>query len=123
MTFGRGWVSVTAVAIPSTRRASGKILIAGASFLLLLVAILGGVATEQMRSGRSQPSPVAIADIPTDYLVEHDRAALRVGVDWAVLAAVGKVECDHGRSQVAGCNPRGTMTPAGATGPMQFIGS
>jgi peptidoglycan DL-endopeptidase CwlO len=116
-------VSVTAVAIPSTRRSSGKLLIAGAALLLLLVAVLGGVATEQMRSGSSQPSPVAIADLPTNYLVEYERAGLRFGVDWAVLAAIGKVECDHGRSQAAGCNPPGTMNPAGATGPMQFIGS
>jgi hypothetical protein len=115
-------VSVTAVAIPSTRRSSGKLLIAGAALLLLLVAVLGGVATEQMRSGSSQPSPVAISDIPTSYLVEYERAGLRFGVDWAVLAAIGKVECDHGRSQAAGCNPPGTMNPAGATGPMKFIG-
>jgi cell wall-associated NlpC family hydrolase len=116
-------VSVTAVAIPSTRRSSGKLLIAGASFLLLLAAILGGVATEEMRSGRSQPSPVAIADIPTDYLAEYQRSALRFGVDWAVLAAIGKVECDHGRSPARGCNPPGTVNVAGATGPMQFVGS
>ena len=114
---------MTAVAIPSTRRSSGKLLIAGAAFLLLLVAVLGGVATEQMRSGRSQPSPVAIADIPTTYLALYEREGLRFGVDWAVLAAIGKVECDHGRSQAPGCNPPGTMNAAGATGPMQFLGS
>src|SRR5437016_4713279 len=76
-----------------------------------------------MAPEQSQPSAVAIADIPTDYLVQYERASLRFGVDWAVLAAIGKVECDHGRSQAAGCNPPGTMNAAGATGPMQFLGS
>jgi cell wall-associated NlpC family hydrolase len=116
-------MSATAAAISSRRRSGGKLLIASAALLLLLVAVLGGVATEQMSSGHSQPSPVAIADVPTNYLVEYERAGLRFGVDWAVLAAIGKVECDHGRSQAAGCNPPGTMNAAGATGPMQFIGS
>ena len=45
------------------------------------------------------------------------------GIDWAILAAIGKLECDHGRSQAAGCNPPGTVNSAGATGPMQFLGS
>ena len=74
-------------------------------------------------SGTFAPSSVAIADIPGSYLVLYQQSALRYGVDWAVLAAIGKVECDHGRLQAAGCNPPGTVNPAGATGPMQFIGS
>jgi hypothetical protein len=30
-------------------------------------------------------------------------------IDWALLAAIGKVECDHGRLDTAGCNPPGTQ--------------
>jgi cell wall-associated NlpC family hydrolase len=116
-------MSATAVVFPSRRRSGGKLLIVGATFLLFLSVVLGGVAADQMNSGHSQPSPVAIADIPTSYLVEYQRAAVRFGVDWAVLAAIGKVECDHGRGQAEGCNPPGSMNAAGATGPMQFIGS
>ncbi|MEZ5101219.1 MAG: hypothetical protein R3C15_15745 [Thermoleophilia bacterium] len=37
-------------------------------------------------------------------------------------AAIGKIECDHGRLVEAGCNPPGTVNSAGATGPMQFLG-
>src|SRR4051794_24602275 len=74
-------------------------------------------------SGTFAPSSVAIADIPGNYLVLYQQSALRYGVDWAVLAAIGKVECDHGRLEAAGCNPPGTVNAAGATGPMQFIGS
>jgi cell wall-associated NlpC family hydrolase len=53
----------------------------------------------------------------------YEQAAARFGIDWAVLAAIGKIECDHGRSQASGCNPPGTLNAKGATGPMQFIGS
>ncbi len=115
-------MSTTALALPRSRRSAGKRLIAGTAFVLLLVIVLGAVAAQQMSAGDSQPSATAIADIPTNYLVEYERAGLRFGVDWAVLAAIGKVECDHGRSQAAGCYPPGTVNPAGATGPMQFLG-
>lgn len=89
---------------------------------LLGVAIVGGVAGGQL-SGNASASPVALADIPGDYLLAYQLAASRYGIDWAILAAIGKVECDHGRTQLAGCNPRGTVNVAGATGPMQFLGS
>ncbi len=70
----------------------------------------------------SRAPPAAIADIPTDYLALYQQAAARLGVDWAVLAAIGKLECDHGRSRATGCNPPGSVNDAGATGPMQFLG-
>ena len=44
-------------------------------------------------------------------------------IDWALLAAIGKLECDHFRSQLPGCWPPGTVNHAGARGPMQFLGS
>jgi hypothetical protein len=40
-----------------------------------------------------------------------------------VLAAVGKVECDHGRHPDAACRQRGVENYAGAGGPMQFLAS
>ena len=55
------------------------------------------------------------------YLRGLRSAAQRFGIDWAVLAAIGKVECDHGRLDAAGCNPRGSVNKAGAVGPMQFL--
>jgi cell wall-associated NlpC family hydrolase len=85
--------------------------------------VVGALAGGEIRDGTFQPSPVAIADIPVDYLVAYHRAAARYGIDWAVLAAIGKLECDHGRLDAAGCNPPGTVNGAGATGPMQFLGA
>ncbi len=61
--------------------------------------------------------------IPADMLAAYRQAAATFDIDWAILAAVGKLECDHGRSPLAGCNPPGTTNHAGARGPMQFLGS
>jgi hypothetical protein len=65
------------------------------------------------------PSPAARADIPTSYLRLYRQAARRCpGLSWAVLAAVGKVESDHGRTRLPGV--RSGWNTAGAAGPMQF---
>jgi hypothetical protein len=65
------------------------------------------------------PSPAARADIPTTYLQLYRRAAPRCpGLSWSVLAAIGKVESDHGRTRLPGV--RSGWNAAGAAGPMQF---
>jgi hypothetical protein len=87
-------------------------------FLLLLVFAAGGAEPQE-----GVPSPPALADIPADFLEIYQQAAEVYGLDWSVLAGIGKLECDHGRSQLEGCNPRGTVNVAGARGPMQFLGS
>ncbi len=64
----------------------------------------------------------AVPDIPSEYLTLYRQAAQRyeLGADgWSYLAAVGKVECDHGRSMLPGCH-RGANF-AGARGPAQFL--
>jgi hypothetical protein len=71
----------------------------------------GGLARPRL------PEPVAaVADIPADYLVLYQDAGRRFGLDWPVLAAVGRVESDHGRL-TTDCRPN----QAGAIGPMQFL--
>jgi hypothetical protein len=70
-------------------------------------------------SGASSPSAVARTDIPAGYLTLYRRATGRCpGLSWSVLAAVGKVESDHGRSPLPGV--RSGWNAAGAAGPMQF---
>jgi hypothetical protein len=61
-------------------------------------------------------APPAVADIPAEYLALYRDAAARFGLDWPVLAAVGRVETNHGRNR-NGCDPN----YAGARGPMQFL--
>jgi hypothetical protein len=71
------------------------------------------------RASPAPPSAAARADIPTGYLRLYRQAAGRCpGLSWAVLAAIGKVESDHGRSRLPGV--RSGWNTAGAAGPMQF---
>jgi hypothetical protein len=110
-------VSVPVAARP-VRRPSRLLLFGGATAVLVGVVVVGGLAAGRLAGA----SPLALADIPAAYLAAYEAAADRYGVDWAILAAIGKIECDHGRSQAAGCSPPGTVNAAGATGPMQFLG-
>jgi len=63
-------------------------------------------------------SRAARAAIPARYLRLYRQAGERYGMPWQVLAAVGKVESDHGRAR--GSRPGGSSS-AGALGPMQFM--
>jgi hypothetical protein len=65
------------------------------------------------------PSRAALADIPAGYLRTYQTGARRCpGLSWTVLAAIGKVESDHGRARLPGV--RSGWNVAGAAGPMQF---
>ncbi|WP_307818421.1 C40 family peptidase [Streptomyces sp. MBT62] len=92
--------------------------------LLVLIAVLGGAGAGSMLSAfgssGTQPSAGALTDIPPDYLVLYmDAADTCPGLQWSVLAAIGKIESDHGRSPLPGVHS-GT-NEAGARGPMQFL--
>jgi hypothetical protein len=85
----------------------------------LLEAPATASPTRGPAAAQPRPSRAAIADIPAGYLRLYQRAARRCrGLSWAVLAAVGKVESDHGRSRLPGV--RSGWNGAGAAGPMQF---
>lgn len=58
-------------------------------------------------------------DVPPGMLRLYGAAAGSCpGLSWTVLAAIGAVESDHGRSTLPGV--RSGRNPAGAEGPMQF---
>lgn len=92
------------------------------------LAVFGGVSglavvAQLLSDPAGSGGHPAVADIPADYLVLYRAAAdrYRLGADgWSVLAAVGEVECDHGRSPATGCG-RGEHNSAGAQGPAQFL--
>jgi membrane-bound lytic murein transglycosylase B len=67
------------------------------------------------------PSAQARADIPPLYLALYVQAAARFGLDWAILAGIGRVECDHGRDPAPSCTVPGQFNSAGAGGPAQFL--
>jgi hypothetical protein len=78
-------------------------------------------ASPTRRKPTRQPpaSAAARADIPGGYLTLYRQAAPRCpGLPWSVLAAIGKVESDHGRARLPGV--RSGWNHAGAAGPMQF---
>ncbi|MEU4534997.1 bifunctional lytic transglycosylase/C40 family peptidase [Streptosporangium sp. NPDC023825] len=64
-------------------------------------------------------SETATSDIPEEYLKLYREHGRKVGVQWNVLAGVGKRETNHGRSTLPGV--RSGTNYAGAAGPMQFL--
>jgi hypothetical protein len=80
---------------------------------------LGLLAPPADANAGARLSRTARADVPAAYLRHYQRAARRCpGLGWAVLAAVGKVESDHGRARLPGV--RSGANRAGAAGPMQL---
>jgi hypothetical protein len=91
--------------------------------VLLLIPVLTAAVVQATLSAvlgsSSQPSSTALADILSDYLTLYRQAAtVCPGLDWTILAAIGKVETNHGRSTLPGT--RTGENSAGAVGPMQF---
>ena len=92
------------------------------AIVLLPVLLVAGIAAPAAATASADAPLGAVGDIPAERVALYVSAARRFGIDWALLAGIGKIECDHGRSQLAGCNPPGTVNSAGATGTMQFLG-
>ncbi|MBA3779222.1 MAG: M23 family metallopeptidase [Chloroflexi bacterium] len=90
--------------------------------LLVLVILAGSVGVLAGNWGAlaavevPDAVPAEVSGIPSDYLLLYQEAGLRFGLDWSVLAAVGRVETNHGRA-ASDCAPN----HAGARGPMQFL--
>jgi len=75
-------------------------------------------APKKPAAGQPAPSRAAAADIPPVYLRLYRQAGARYRIPWPVLAAIGKVESDHGRVRLPGV--RSGSNWAGACGPMQI---
>ncbi|WP_188192534.1 C40 family peptidase [Nonomuraea sp. SYSU D8015] len=115
-------------------RARLALLIGLAGMLLLVLVIVSPMLLISMPSflseGRTtidcedtvqveEASDSASTDIPANYLQLYKEHGEKIGVQWNILAAVGKRETDHGRSTLPGVKS-GTNS-AGAAGPMQFL--
>jgi membrane-bound lytic murein transglycosylase B len=93
---------------------------------IVLWAASSGAGTSGARrastaAGRPAESPSAYAKrtIPSGYLSIYTRVASEYGLDWSVLAAIGQIESDHGRSVEGGMTHGANR--AGAAGPAQFL--
>lgn len=94
------------------------------ALIAIIAAAVSGVVAAIFGGGNSaassQPSPAALADIPGNYLTLYQQAAATCpGLDWSIVAAVGKIESDHGRLGAPGVHSGSNF--AGAGGPMQFL--
>jgi hypothetical protein len=119
---------------PAGATALARLAAAGVGLILVgllgLMALTGALAGMLVGSpsgtpggGAEAPSAYALRDIPPRYLALFMAAGQRYGIDWAVLAAIGKVECDDGRDPDPSCTRPGAVNAAGAGGPMQFLAS
>ncbi|SEF37118.1 Cell wall-associated hydrolase, NlpC family [Amycolatopsis pretoriensis] len=88
--------------------------------VLIVVVLLTTLTGAGDTSSASAPGDGAVADIPPDYLALYRQAAQTCpGLDWSILAAIGKIETDHGRSTLPGVHSGENSAKAG--GPMQFL--
>jgi membrane-bound lytic murein transglycosylase B len=94
-----------------------KLLVGVAVFITFLIG-LAMMASVGILGG-STASPTAQQEIPPNYLALYRSGADTCpGLPWSVLAAIGKVETNHGRLQAPGVTSGANF--AGAAGPMQI---
>ena len=105
----------------STPRTVGAI--AGLAVLLLACALVGVLAAVLRTGGcygvEAGASARADQEISARYLELYRSAARDYGVPWAVLAGIGAIETDHGRSDAPGVRS-GVNRHGCCAGPMQF---
>jgi hypothetical protein len=112
-------------------RVARRLIAAGAAAIALLLVLLvllvatlmGGMAPPNTCGPGAgtgyAPSPVALADIPGNYLQWIRQAGDRYGLDWSVIAGIYSIESDFGRRDAPGV--RSGENFAGAGGPGQFL--
>jgi hypothetical protein len=87
-----------------------------AGFLVITAMMTSALAGSQ---GSALGAPISVADIPPEYMQLYVTAATKHELDWSILAAIGKIETNHGRSPAQGV--RSGVNFAGCcAGPMQF---
>jgi peptidoglycan DL-endopeptidase CwlO len=86
--------------------------------VLLLAAATGYLSQQAAACTQAPPAAQATASIPARYLALYQQAGRDYGIPWEILAGIGEVESDHGRSGAPGVHSGANS--AGAAGPMQF---
>jgi hypothetical protein len=102
-------------------------LIGGGGVLLSIVALpvifllllSGGPDCGQQSIASPTPSAQAQRGIPANYLALYQQSGRDYGVPWSILAAIGSIETDHGRSTAQGVRS-GVNANGCCAGPMQF---
>jgi len=102
----------------------GKLAAAVGALVVMAVLLAGAAGAGSVSIAGSatapRPSRAALSSTPADYLMLYQSAAATCpGLAWTVLAGIGAVESDHGRSTAPGVSSGANA--AGAQGPMQFL--
>jgi len=99
---------------------AGLVAIVIAVFGVLVLLFMGAADAHDSGGKVGGTSATALSDIPAELLPVYQAAATQTcNMRWQVLAAVGKIETDHGRSTLPGVHSG--ANEAGAMGPMQFL--
>src|SRR4051812_3591265 len=111
---------MSAVLTPSSTLARLTAVVLGGTMIVCALAasmlsVIGGCGSH----GGAAPSELATRTIPAEYAALYQRAGAAYGVPWPVLAAIGAIESDHGRSGAPGVHT-GVNAFGCCAGPMQF---
>jgi cell wall-associated NlpC family hydrolase len=95
-------------------------LVIGGTNMMFAGAGGSGCPTDSSSGQSSQPGVSAEAQnsIPANYLMWYRKVGQQFDVPWTILAGIGKVESDHGRTTLPGVHSG--HNPFGAAGPMQI---
>jgi cell wall-associated NlpC family hydrolase len=94
------------------------LLIGGES--LLFAGGAGNCASTTANAAQPGVSTEAANSIPATYLKWFQRVGLQYNVPWTILAGIGKVESDDGRTRLPGVTQATVSNAFGAAGPMQI---
>jgi hypothetical protein len=117
--------AAAAIAVGAARSRRGRALfiavfIFGCVWLIVLVGALAALlGLQPLQGGGYEPSQLATAEIPAEYLELYQQAAQRYGIDPWILAAIGHIETNHGRLNAPGVRS-GVNAYGCCAGPMQF---
>ncbi len=110
---------------PATVAPVGRALVVFVAGCLVFALVLGGCVIAlsggvgDPGAGGSATTQVAGPAVPAAWeLLDQEAAGTCPGLPWSVLAAIGRVESDSGRSDATGVASGANF--AGAEGPMQF---
>src|ERR1700741_3981094 len=84
----------------------------------LFFAASAGCSGQQTGTAGQPPAGAKAKTIPADYLYWYKRVGQQYGVPWTILAGIGKVESDDGRTSLPGVHSGSNAF--GAAGPMQI---
>lgn len=84
-----------------------------------IVLLLGGDTPCDAGGSGPAPSAAAANGIPANYLALYQAAGQSYGIPWNLIAAIGSIETDHGRSTAPGVSS-GQNFHGCCAGPMQF---